>query len=870
MSNTFYGNMVNLLNAQFQFDREYSNYKELQDNTTKDGVYIGRHSLVRYEKEPDNLEENFLAYLEDTSKVNLKELMNNNSSFISYLLRNNIDLYNSTPSKENTITIPICAFPTQITNTSDIVNATFTTTTAPIACEEIVILAAEGIDFNEYDFFYRNYGDTVSCCKKGKNPQLDYIDLLTNIRLTQQQSISNIHLNKDLCKRAIIYCTTGGKYEVGKKEGKFSSVAIYYNEQGNEKRFQTQDGSLNLLLGLNKIENITFNYEIIPAGKVKKNSLDNQSLVCDNNYYYYFGSDAFKSYLQEYWWNGFSVNEFYTNKDLQFYNKEENKEYNLYKKTDNTIYQSAIASSRYDENVEYYVRIPFAHFKVVENSDNYEINKLVDNYFAFQEKGAIDFDNEISYDLTVWKKQFKNNVEIYSEVTGFKMPNMNYNLVKNGILSVDEYNKIKGKELRGLGKLSVTYQNDTIDISHDRNKLNTKVLGEFNTVDGEIRTLSFPVPPVEVQFGYGLNGKLLTSINDYSNFYQTTFTAAKPPATAYIYWAVKLNSDNIIVEIKEIPASGKTIEEIEQQYAVTVVAMQTDSTEIENEYNFLLYKVTNGAYEQTPDNQWVLYRVTGEETSGWKVYYDVDLKNVSTYFQLPSFTIDDYGHIDNTNNVKCRLPALTDDKFTVEFSNLDANYAKTAGIAYGITPSINFKIGNTSRNSNTYLTPGIGLDKDSTYTWTLEDLGLEIGEGEQGKTRYPVASNLKNVTSITIGNETKTVTLGKDNIEFTLNEIGAIPLSAGVGENDLLINGTQAIISAKDNNWQSSTEGIEFNKTEGSFKIGDVFKFTPNGAEATLKQIVLTEGAYGIDLPTDPVEGQLFFKLEDASLEGGI
>ena len=865
MSNTFYGNMINLLNAQFQFDREYSNYKELQDNTIKDGVYIGRHSLVRYEKDPNNLD-NFLGVLEDTNKTDLKNLTGT-SSFISYLLINNIDLYNTTPNQDKVITIPICSYDTKITNTSDIVHATLNSFPASKGsyCEEIIITAANGVDFNDYEFYYRNNNTILSCYKKDDVTKKD-IDLLTEISIPDGRYQFRT-LNKDLCKRSAIYCTRVGTDKIGY----YTIAANSFSQDGTAIKTETFENTLNSILELNNINGITFNYDFIPSGKVKKVSNDNSTLVCDSNYNYYFSLNKIME-LEDFtkgWWVGSTPDEYYTNKDLQFYNKEENKNYNLYKKADSTIYQSVITNTTYDADTEYYVSIPFAHFKVIKNTDNFEINKLIDNYYIFYvNNGALDFDNEVNYDLTVWKKQFINNVEKYGEVTGFKLPNMNYNLIKNGVLTVDEDNKIKGKELRGLGKLSVTYQNDTIDISHDRNKLNTKILGEFNTVDGDIRTLAFPVPPVEVQFGYGLGGKLLTSISDYSKFYQTTFTAVKP--SAYTYWAVRLNSDNTITEITQFLAPNKTIEEIEKEFSVTVVAMETDSTAIiDGEYNFLLYKVSDSAYEKTADDQWVLYRVTGTEDN-YKVYYDVDLTKDSTYFQLPSFTIDDYGHINNTNNVKCRLPALDDDKFTVEFSNLDANYAKTAGVAYGITPAINFKIGNTSRNSNTYMTPGIGLNKDSTYTWTLEDLGLEIGEGKQGETRYPVASNLKNVTSITIGNETKTVTLGKDNIEFTLNEIGAIPLSTGVGENDLLINGTQAIISAKDNNWQSSTEGIEFNKTEGSFKIGDIFKFTPNGAEATLKQIVLMEGAYGIDLPTDPVEGQLFFKLEDASLEGGI
>ena len=79
-----------------------------------------------------------------------------------------------------------------------------------------------------------------------------------------------------------------------------------------------------------------------------------------------------------------------------------------------------------------------------------------------------------------------------------------------------------------------------------------------------------------------------------------------------------------------------------------------------------------------------------------------------------------------------------------------------------------------------------------------------------------------------------------------------------------------SIISAKDSNWQSSNEGIDFNTDKSSFKIGDIFKANFDGIETTVKEIILTEDSYGINLPNNPVAGQLFFKLEDASLEGGM
>ena len=901
MSSTFYGNMVNLLNAQFQFDREYSNYKELKDNTIADGVYIGRHSLVRYEKElsSDTLNK-YTNIWDEVTQVDPKTFPTY-TGLIAYLLQYNIDLYNLTPDKDKTITIPICKYDTKIDYSADVIIATIGKNTYS---EKIYIAAKEGISFTDYSDIY--FVDTVGGYPNitAKDTEGNETVILDNIYPSDKTGT----INKDICARMTISYIS---IPQGAVDGEVIYSYSYYDSDDNLVK-KINDTTLKKGLGLNAISysDYTFNFKFVSSGKVEKVSNVNNYLVCDNNYSYYLPMEKiFPDTYTTCWWAGYIADDYYTTSDLQFYNLDEkDSEYKLnkfYKRADNVIYQSAITSSGYQKNFKYYLEIPFAHFKVIDSTDSFEVNKLIDNYY-FGIDNLVDFENELDYDLTVWKKQFINSLESYKEVTGFKLPNMNYNLVKNGVLAVDEDNKIKGKELRGLGKLGVTYQNDTIDISHERSRLNTRILGDFNTATGEIRDLSFPVPATEVEFGYGLYDEAkkaaekLAKLSDYDDYYQTTITPIEPQPTEdsddhWSLWIVALDSDGNIDEktptneenaVQYLEDGKINFSEYESDKSaelgktVKVVALQMDSVVTETETytidSTIIYKIsdsgTGSDYVKDDNGQWVLYKIDFNKVKqAWKVYYDPSWADAATYFQLPSFTIDEYGHIISDNNVMCRLPALEGDKFTVEFSNLDANYAKTAGVAYGIAPSINFKIGNTSRNSNSYLTTGI--DKDKTYTWTLEDLGLEIGEGEQGKTRYPVASNLKNITSVTIGNVTKTATLGKDNLSFTLNEIGAIPLSGNTSDSDLLINGTQATIAAKDGNWEGNSEGIVFNdavSADKSFKIGDVFKATPNGTEATFNKIILTEESYGIDLPTDPTEGQLFFKLEDASLEGGI
>ena len=890
MSSTFYGNMVNLLNAQFQFDREYSNYKELQDNTTVDGVYIGRHSLVRYEKEPNNLD-TFIDILEAVNQVDPKDYFEANAGLIAYLLQYNITLYNLTPNFSSTITIPICKYDTTISCSSDMIIATI----GGNGNTKIYITAAEGIDFADYKIYFNANNNQILCYDENEEDTTKREKiLLENIIINSTTMANNRNLNLTYCQRAVIYSVwpDSNAYYLG----------YNYSKGANIETQKTVKEKLTVLMGLDKIEKSNFVFKNVNLGKIYKVNEANNCLICDNNYNYYFPLETIIPYniekeTQEDWWTGYIGEDYYTSSDLQFYNLDDkDKNYKLnkfYKRADNIIYNSAITSSEYQEDFKYYLEIPFAHFKVVDSSDSFEINKLIDNYY-FGTDNLVDFENELDYDLTVWKKQFINSIESYKEVTGFKLPNMNYNLVKNGVLAVDEDNKIKGKELRGLGKLGVTYQDDTIDISHERSRLNTRILGDFDTAIGEVRTLSFPTPEVETQFGYDYNKEpeLLKTTVDYYDHYPTTVTSAahKPNIVAGedVYWGITYEESqdtqgNTVYNVKTlkpyIPDDDyDTVNEYEIEKGIFIMAVQVEGT-AEEAGSFLLYKINSeGEYDVNSDGTYNLYKNNGFKevevegnTIKWPiVYYDADLATESTYFKIPSFTIDEYGHIDSDNNVTCRLPALEGDRFTVEFSNLDANYAKSAGVAYSIAPSVNFKIGKTTRHSKSYLTTG--MDKDKTYTWTLEDLGLEIGEGEQDETRYPVASNLKNVTNVTIGNITKTVTLGKDDLSFTLNEIGAIPLSENTSDSDLLINGTQATIAAKDGNWEGNSEGVIFNEAVSankSFKIGDVFKVTPSGTEATFNKIILTEESYGIDLPTNPTEGQLFFKLEDASLEGG-
>lgn len=44
----FYGNISNNIKATFQFDKVYKNRKEMDENCTTDGVFVGRYVLVDY------------------------------------------------------------------------------------------------------------------------------------------------------------------------------------------------------------------------------------------------------------------------------------------------------------------------------------------------------------------------------------------------------------------------------------------------------------------------------------------------------------------------------------------------------------------------------------------------------------------------------------------------------------------------------------------------------------------------------------------------------------------------------------------------------------------------------------------------------
>lgn len=886
MSSTFYGNMVNLLNAQFQFDREYSNYKELLDNTIKDGVYIGRHSLVRYEKDPDNLE-TFKGVLDSADIIDPKKFLNNTSGYISYLLLNNLRLYDLTPDEKNIITIPICKYPIKINVTSDIILAT--QQMGNRRAIKILMVAAEGVDLTDYEFSYKD--NKIICVKKNDENKAEIV-VLENYMDSQALSLK---LNKSIIQRAV------GFYVEKHLNSWVTWLKCAYYPTGSDTLItgNIPEIELSAFLNLPSTQNYKFDFQFVPIGYISKGTTidyvadtgeevkkKTSFLVCDTNYEYYSTYIAEDVEKDKFWWICSMPENFYTNSELQFYNKDNKKSYNLYKKSENTIFQPAIVSSEYLKDVEYYTSIPLAHFKVIELDDNFEVNKLIDNYYAPNNSiKTYDFEHELNYDLTVWKKQYIDQQEIYNEVTGFKLPNMNYNLVKDGVLTVDEDNKIKGKTLRGLGKMAITYQDDTIDLTHERSHLDTRYLGEYDAKPNEIRTLAFPKPIIEVDFGYQTKTEL-TDLEGYNN-YQTTYIEIAPSEgedKVGYFWVATADEQGRVNNIS-IDNTSKTLESAIANAGIGKYVVGMLQKPLEENGDYIVYKISDNKYEITTINDiqyYVLYSikiledeaVDGNGYKPFKVYYDIDKNETSTYFKLPSFEIDEYGHINESRNVSCRLPALEGDKFTVEFSNLDANYAKTAGVAYDLAPTVDFKVGYTKRNSNSYI--GMGVSKEKSFTWTLDDIGLDIEYDnkdnlEGARYLYPVAQRLKNATSIQLGNATKTYTFGKDvPLIFSLEEMGAMPTASGAGDEDLLINGIASIISAKDNTWQSSNEGIVFNTNESSFKIGDVFRANFDGVEATVKEIILTENSYGINLPSDPVEGQLFFKLEDASLEGGL
>jgi hypothetical protein len=48
---SFYGNVTNTSRTHFQFDRIYSNRKEMETHKSEDGIYAGRYVLVEYDNQ---------------------------------------------------------------------------------------------------------------------------------------------------------------------------------------------------------------------------------------------------------------------------------------------------------------------------------------------------------------------------------------------------------------------------------------------------------------------------------------------------------------------------------------------------------------------------------------------------------------------------------------------------------------------------------------------------------------------------------------------------------------------------------------------------------------------------------------------------
>lgn len=82
--NTFYGNVINP--SQFQFDKIYSNRKEMDDSCKTDEIFIGRYVLVKYDKETEvsriflersALEDKFYGYTSINKEEKTKILFEN-------------------------------------------------------------------------------------------------------------------------------------------------------------------------------------------------------------------------------------------------------------------------------------------------------------------------------------------------------------------------------------------------------------------------------------------------------------------------------------------------------------------------------------------------------------------------------------------------------------------------------------------------------------------------------------------------------------------------------------------------------------------------------------------------------------------------
>lgn len=907
---SFYGNMVNLLNAQFQFDKFYPNKKAMDAAASTDNVFTGRHALIEYDQKPENYFEtenfpevyypsqeeikNFVsqdihgkiydylfmnnqtAYFKDKNYTKLyvlnydKPIIKKNyidqcceisygTSQIKIFIKNGASLDNIVVgTNESDKHIVYYNVITVNDSSSTVINNDDNSNESEIGTETTQIRQIKIYDFNEitsYKSEFINYitGYAITFPEEGNLYQwyrILYFDI-AGPRVDQGAAITS----------------TGGKYTASK-----------------------------LLKGTQTTETtVTCEYIPINIGSVCYNG----SSDAEVNEYKNIGI-VYKEPIEIF----IAHNETESKYEKLYYELTDKYDTNYTIANDETkkivengqLHYRQLVNDSFDANKNYYFCVLIANFEITnfETGENRKINEIIDNVFS-NEQHIYDFDNTFNYDLTIWRKGHELNdngrsEDSYREITGYKVPKLDYNLSPDTVLTATPDNKIKGKKLEGSGKIAVNYGEDEVVVSHEKSNDIVNNLGREST---NIVPITFPPVPR----GWHIQFPPTNMTNIDMNLYATTTINELPEDTDINYYEL---ADNFAVWVRKtietatvegervsIRRVGKAIKTGENQYEAVKVG--------ENEYLVYITNTVISSVGSYVSNNKIYRRInfsesTSEDQKGKQgILYDPLSDFV---FTIPYLELDDYGHAIKTKNTQFVLPAFDGSQVTYALDDTIVNFAKQSGLANKLSDTVNFTIGNKACNSKT----------SGGYTWSFSDIGFAgdivtvttnneetltaidtVVNNDKKVTFYPIASKLKNPISIQIGHQIIEDIVGDRSLTFTAEDTGFIDKngSSGIGSLEFQSDSTlsfsipelsntenQAAIGDTRHQTEINSAGIQAVNGYKIKKDNDNIAFEMNEsgtASVNLNKIVLTSHVYGTELPATGTAGQVFFLINETS-----
>lgn len=857
---SFYGNMVNLLNAQFQFDKFYPNKKAMDAAANTDNVFTGRHVLIEYDKKPENYfeTENFpTVYYPSQEEIKDFVTQGTHGDIYDYLFMHNKTAYFA---DENYTQLYILNYKDPIIKKNYIdqyCEITYKTGKIRIFIDnEKIGSSLDKITVNTANNEKKVlYGDNVIYDFDNIKPNPEEYSGDTHIKCIVGHSISTTH---------------------------FYIISYIKNNENNNENWEIEwidsiTASLFIHQGISpepeyifkpiEIGSSVYNSYNKDIGIVYKEPEEIFTIVMDDEHqlfikYYY---ELTNEYDTDYTIVGDTTKKIVENGQLHY---------------------KQLVNDNYDMDKDYYFCMPIANFEITnfETGENRRINEIIDNVFS-NEEHTYDFDHTLNYDLTIWRKGHELNdndksEDTYREITGYKVPKLDYNLSPDTVLTSTFDNKIKGKKLDGSGKIAVNYGEDEVVVSHERSN---NIVNNLGREDAYIDLIPLRFPEGSREWHKTLSVTEDTDINGYP----TTTISSFPRYIRYYDL-----SENFSVWIDLYPENSKdengnniTIQRIGR--AIKTEKIIDEKTIYEYEpimigTDYQVY-ITNTTIKSTDaeikQNNIIEFNVTKEGEQG--ILYDPRIHNA---FTIPYLELDDYGHAIKARNTQFVLPTLKGTTFTYAIDDTVVNFARQSGTANKLSNTVKFTIGKKTCDSSTH---------NGAYLWSLSDIGfvgdMITGTTETGEfiidtetnkdtnqigTFYPVASKLKNPINIKIGDQTKTIQniSGSQSLEFEADKVGFINRNgdSGIGTLTIKSGSTLSFNDITDTKIRTQISNESINATDG-YKIRGAsttaFQMDSAGsAYVRLNKITLVgQDVYGTELPATGTTGQVFFLINETS-----